>query len=183
MAILQYGNLFSALQEAQTKGQLPNQTRVATNQYGPVLGGTRPGTLVHFRYTFAKPGHPQMPLVIVTDIYRDRQGRQFIRGLNVQYLTFPTIRTLLQQNCNNPNFSYQTNIKGNAYITSAFRQYKREGIRQFRQMDCAFLLNVLASIRTFDPGEVENIRKAVREQINRQVNPVAQPSGEQPFKV
>jgi hypothetical protein len=135
------------------------------------------GSLIIFNYTFHKPGHDSYPLVIVTDIWQS-----YIRGVNLHYLTFPYIKRLLQPNCNNPNFSY-TNIKSDEYITSAFRQYKRNGIRQIKKLDCAFLLNVLASVRSFDPNEVEAIRKSVREQISRITNQQAAPTAEQPINL
>lgn len=134
------------------------------------------GSLITFSYLFHKPGHDPSPLVLVTDIWQ-----HYVRGVNLHYLTFPYIRKLLQPGgmnaCNNPRFSYY-NIKGDAYIVGAFRQYKRPGIRQIRMLDCSFLLNVLASVRSIDPNEVEQIRRVVREQINRLANPPAQAGGQ-----
>lgn len=154
---------------------------VPANQFGPVptkMNQTiMKGSLCTFNYVFHKPGHDPYPLVIVTDVAFG--PRQDVRGVNLHYLTFPYVKRLLQPNCNNPNFSYG-NIKGDEYIVSAFRQYKRNGIRQIKKLDCAFLLNVLASVRSFDPNEVEAIRKSVREQIRRLTNPQAAPSPEQP---
>ena len=97
-----------------------------------------------------------------------------IRGVNLHYLTFNDIKKLLQPNCNNTGFSYNT-LKQGEYIglIKAFRQYKRNGIRQIKVLDCAFLLNVLASVRAISPSEVEAIRQSVREQISRMTNPAA----------
>jgi hypothetical protein len=136
------------------------------------------GSLMVFRYTFNKPNHDPYPMVLVTD--RDypvpyRNPTRFdVRGVNLHYLAFNDIRVLLQANCNNVNFSYDT-LKQGQYInlTSAFRQYKKSGIRQVKVLDCAFLLNVLASVRSISPSEVEAIRKSVREQISRMTNPMA----------
>jgi hypothetical protein len=105
----------------------------------------------------------------------------YIRGVNLHYLTFPDIIRLLQPNCGNAAFSY-SNIKGHSYIGGAepntfcraFRQYKRTGIRQIKVLDCAFLIKVLTTVRSIDPTEVDNIRRAVRDQINMVVNPPAQ---------
>ena len=132
------------------------------------------GTLITFRYTFAKPYHDPYPLVLVTDVAHPVSGRLDVRGVNLHYLTFPDIKNLLQPNCNNPNFSYST-LKQGPYIavTNAFRQYKRAGIRQVKVLDCALLLNVLASVRAISPSEVEAIRRSVREQITRMTNPAA----------
>lgn len=133
------------------------------------------GSLITFNYSFHRPGHDPYPMVIVTDVW---QG--FIRGVNLHYLTFPYIKQILQSNGNNPSFSY-ANIKGDEYITSAFRQYKRNGIRQLKKFDATFLLTVLKSVRSFDPSEIEAIRQSVRQQIQQYTRPEAAPSDEKPF--
>jgi hypothetical protein len=167
-----FGNLFQTLQQ----GGMPKPKAFPANQYGPTLRSNliAKGSLVTFNYMFFK--HDQNPLVIVTDIWRD-----YIRGVNLHYLTFPYVKRLLQGYCDNVGFGY-ANIRGDDYIVSAFRQYKRNGIRQIRKLDCAFLLNVLASVRTFDPAEVDAIRNSVREQIRKVTNPVAQATPEQPIQ-
>ena len=76
--------------------------------------------------------------------------------------------------CDNPVFTYQY-IKGNAYIKSAFRQYRRNGIQRLRKLDCAFIVNALSVSRSFDPNEIEAIRRSIREQISRMVNEPAAP--------
>jgi len=168
-------NLFAPAQF----GQSPYSPKVGANQYGPIYSKMtqiiNKGSLVSFSYNFHKPGHDPYPLVLITDIGYPLAGPragQYIRGINLHYLTFPDIKRLLQPNCNNSGFSY-SNIKGDEYIVSAFRQYKRRGIRQIRKLDCAFLLNVLASVRSLNPSEVEAIRHSVREQIQRMTNPAA----------
>jgi hypothetical protein len=79
--------------------------------------------------------------------------------------------------CDSPNFTYQF-IKGNDYIVSAFRQYKRNGIQRLKKLDCAFIVKALGLSRSFDPNEIEAIRKSVREQIRQLVNQKAAPTGE-----
>jgi len=135
------------------------------------------GSLVNFNYIFHKPGHDPAPMVLITDVWG-----QYIRGINIHYLTFPVIKKLMFPGsglsiCDNPIFTYQY-IKGNAYISSAFRQYKRTGIERLRKLDCAQIVNALAISRSFDPNEIEAIRRSVREQIRRMANPQAGPSGE-----
>jgi len=135
------------------------------------------GSLVTFNYLFHKPGHDPAPMVLITDIWA-----QYIRGINLHYLTFPVIKNLIypapgKSLCDNPIFTYQY-IKRNSYITSAFRQYKRNGIERLRKLDCAFIVNALAVSRSFDPNEIEAIRRSVREQIRRMVNEPAAPTGE-----
>ena len=103
----------------------------------------------------------------------------------MHYLTFPTIKKLLfpgpgQSICDSPQFTYQY-IKGNDYIVSAFRQYKRNGIESLKKLNCEFIVNALAISRSFDPNEIEAIRKSVREQIRRMANPQAAPTGELPM--
>lgn len=131
------------------------------------------GSLVNFQYVFHKPGHDPSPLVLITDIWPN-----YIRGVNLHYLTFPYIKNLLQSNKDNRMFSY-ANIKGNQYITSAFRQYKRPGIRGIQKLDTSFLTNVLSRVRAIDPREVDAIRRSVRQQIFDLMNPMAGPQPEQ----
>ena len=149
-----------------------------------MLPGVRPtakpvgrGSLVTFNYIFHKPGHDPNPVVLITDIWPN-----YIRGINLNYLTFPTIKNLVfpspgQTVCDNPAFTYQY-IKGNDYIVSAFRQYKRNGVQRLKKLDCAFIVKALSLSRSFDPNEIEAIRKSVREQIRQLVNQRAAPTGE-----
>lgn len=144
------------------------------------------GSLVRFHYLFHKPGHDPTPLVLVTDSdYAVRNNpRKYVRGVNIHYLTFPTIKWMLDQRfADNPSFSYE-HFKGNEYITSAFRQYKKEGIRRVSKVDTAFIVNLLASLRpsTISPNELEAMRQNIRQQINQQLQAPADASQEQPYQ-
>lgn len=135
------------------------------------------GSLVTFNYVFHKPGHDPNPVVLITDIWPN-----YIRGINLNYLTFPTIKKMVfpapnQTACDNPNFTYQL-IKGDQYIVSAFRQYKRNGVQRLKKLDCAFIVKALGLTRSFDPNEIEAIRRSVREQIRQLANQRAAPTGE-----
>lgn len=135
---------------------------VPANQYGPSVKTVGRGSLVYFNYLFWQ--HDPYPLVIVTGIFNN-----YISGINLHYLTFPYIKKILQPqlnvaNCNNANFSYN-NIRNVPYIVDAFRLYKRSGIKGLKTLDCAFILNVMASVRTMDPNEVENIRRNIQQQM------------------
>jgi len=159
-------------QDAVLPGNLTPPTAV-----NPTVGR---GSLITFNYLFHKPGHDPAPLVLVTDVW---QG--YVRGINLHYLTFPVIKKLMfpvpgQSICESPQFTYQY-IKGNDYIVSSFRQYKRNGIESLKKLNCEFIVNALAISRSFDPNEIEAIRKSVREQIRRMVNPQAAPTGEMPL--
>jgi hypothetical protein len=146
-----------------------------TNYSAPLRQTLRPmgkGSIVMFRYGLAKPGHDQTPLVLLTDVMP-----QYLRGINLHYLTFPTIKNMLQTKgmnaCNNRFFSY-SNIKSNKYITSAFRMYKRTGIQRLRTLDCEYILNAMGSVRALDPQELETIRSDIKSQLDRIVNqPIA----------
>ena len=130
------------------------------------LQTVKKGSFVRFNYIFHKAGHPAYPDVIVTDV-----NSIYIRGLNINYLTFPYIRRLLQSNCNNLSFGYGS-IKNDKYLVSAFRQYKRSGIRSLKKLDCDFVLNLLAGIRAVTPMEVDAIRKTVNEQLTKATNQI-----------
>jgi hypothetical protein len=119
------------------------------------------GDLISFNYIFHKVGHDPFPNVIVTDT-----SSFYVRGLNIHYLTFPYIKNLLQENCENKSFSYKL-IKDNSYLVSSFRQYKKVGMRNLKKLDCKYLLNLMASIRAITPNEVEAIRKTINDQLNK----------------
>ncbi len=144
------------------------QTSERANQYGPTVKRLGKGSLIQFVYNFSKPSHDRTPLVVVTDIMP-----AYIRGINLHYLTFPSIKKILQTSgmnaCNNPTFSY-ANIKADRYIVSSFRQYKKIGIRNLKILDCSLVLNIMGSVRAIDPQEVEAIREAVKTQLNKVVN-------------
>jgi hypothetical protein len=138
------------------------------------------GSLITFSYLYYKPGHDPIPLVLVTDIWD-----KYIRGINLHYLTFPVIKKLMfpgtgKSICESQQFNYQY-IKGNDYIVSAFRQYKRNGMASIKKLNCEFVVNAMGITRSFDPNEIEAIRRSVREQIRRMANPQATATGEMPF--
>ena len=116
---------------------------------------------------FHKAGHDANPNVMVTNV-----DSFYVWGVNVHYLTFPYIRNLLQKNCNNPMLSYQT-IKADKFVTSAFRQYKKNGIRSLKKLDCDFVLNLLGSSRALTPTEVEAIRNTINTQMSQVINQVS----------
>ena len=144
----------------------PPFSHQAANQYGPTVKKIAKGSLVYFRYMNYQ--HDPYPLVIITDIWPNH-----VRGINLHYLTFNYIKRLLNMHCENQMFSY-LNIKGNEYITNAFRSYKRLGMKQLKALDCSFLLNVLGQVISFDPAEVEQMKVYVRDQLQRQANPKAE---------
>lgn len=139
---------------------------LAANQYGPSVKRIYRGNLIWFRYVNYR--HDPFPLVIITDIWQN-----YIRGINLHYLTFYYVKKLLNLHCDNMMFSYFL-IKHDRFMKNAFRTYKRLGIKQVRKLDCSFLLNVLGSVMSFDPAEVEQMRVYVKEQLRRQFQPRAE---------
>lgn len=135
--------------------------RMATN-FGAVKG-----SLVSFNYTFWR--NDNYPLVIVSE--NDRANGKLC-GINLHYLTFPYIRQLLGMSVNNPAFSYKS-ISKDDYVKKAYRSYKWLGVRQLKMLDHKFLLQVMSMVRTYDPAEVQIIRRQVQEQIRQQINPKA----------
>jgi hypothetical protein len=139
--------------------------RVATNQYGLVGKNIARGSLVSFYYptsNAAKPNpiHDPYPMVIITDIWP-----MHLRGVNLHYLTFPYIKNILVNNCNNLNYNYQGNIKGDQYVSNAFRTYFRKGMRNIKKLDGEFLVKILSAVRSFSESEIERVREEIRNQI------------------
>ena len=137
----------------------------------PFLGR---GKLIQFNYLYFI--HDPQPLIIVTDVF----AHDKIRGVNIHYLTFNSIKKLLQQGCGNTGFSYKM-FMAEQYVKNAFRSYRWNGIRQIKELDCNFILRIMAMVRSFDPAEVEILRKHVLEQLSRQVNTTAEEIGTEPL--
>lgn len=130
------------------------------------------GSIISFHYVGQRVGkmiHDPYPLLLVSDIYSDA-----IRGVNLNYLTVPYVKSMISKFLEKP-FAYAL-IKGDNYVTGAFRTYKRTGISQLRIMDSDFLRGVAAVSRTLAPNELDQIRMQVEEMLKYQINqPTAQP--------
>jgi len=130
--------------------------------------GVDKGSIIQFRYQFAKPGHDQNPLIIVTD-----NLPQYIRGVNLHYLGYSKIMQLIGINrmnaCGNKSFSYE-NIKTDSYIKKTFRMYKKNGIAKAKVLDCAFLKRVLEASKKINPQDLLAIRSNIVEQLQRVIN-------------
>jgi len=121
------------------------------------------GSVIAFHYT-GQTGNrinDPYPLVIVSDIFSDT-----VRGVNLHYLTLPTVRDILKAYGDNRQFSYAF-IKGQEYIVRAFRSYKRLGITNLKMLDVTFLKQVLSVVRALDPGEIDAMRAQIRQMMQR----------------
>lgn len=132
----------------------------------PIQATITKGSLIIFNYSFW--AHDPYPMIIVSDVM---QGNK-IRGVNLHYLTFNYINNLLKIAAGNPAFSYSA-IKNDTYITSAFRSYKWQGIRNIKKLDSNFILSIMGMVRSFDINEIEAIRRSIQEQMNVLLNPPA----------
>lgn len=152
--------------------------KLAATTIRPIVGR---GSLITFNYLFHKPGHDPQPLVMVTDVLP-----QYVRGINLHYLTFPVIKNLIypapgRSVCDSPEFTYEYIKKQSYIIRKAFRQYKRNGVDSLRKLNCDFIVTAMSITRSFDPNEIEAIRRSVREQIRRMANVQAGASPETPI--
>jgi hypothetical protein len=91
--------------------------RVASNQHGFQANTLGRGSLIAFNYPISHAQRPNVihdpyPLLIVTDIWP-----QYVRGVNLHYLTFPYIKRVLTSNCNNRTFSYY-NVRPDKYLVN-----------------------------------------------------------------
>mgnify|MGYP003473884859 CR=1 FL=1 len=145
-------------------------SKLPTNQYGlsasPQI--TR-GSLISFSYPKSMamiPNviHDSQPMIIVTDIWP-----KYIRGVNLHYLMFPHVRSLLTKYGGNTGFSYDAvrnsiSEVGTAWC-DAFRIYIRAGVGRPKKLDSEWLKSILTEVRSFDPGEIEKIRSTIQKQI------------------
>ena len=149
--------------------------RVATNQHGMSGNKITSGSLISFSYpqsyaTIPNVIHDPFPMVLITDVWK-KAG--YIRGVNLHYLTFPYIKRLLT-GFGGKSFNYQMNIKADKYLANSFRMYVMQGVRQPKRLDTDFLLNVLGSVRSFSPGELEQIRMNIQQQIQQRLQTKAE---------
>jgi len=141
--------------------------RIATNQHGPSVNKITRGSLISFHYpqSYAMiPNviHDPYPMVIITDIWP-----KYVRGVNLHYLTFPYVKRLLT-NFGGKSFSY-FNVRSDKYMANAFRMYVRIGVQQPKRLDTEWLMDVLGSVRSFGPGELEQIRANIQKQIQQRL--------------
>lgn len=141
--------------------------RIATNQHGPSVNRITRGSLISFHYphSFAMiPNviHDPYPMLIITDIWP-----KYIRGVNLHYLTFPYVKKLLLA-YGGKSFSY-LNIRNDRYLANAFRMYVRVGVQQPKRLDTEWLMTVLSSVRSFDAGEIEQMRANIQKQIQQRL--------------
>ncbi len=147
--------------------------RIAANQYGPAGNKITRGSLISFHYPrscamIPNVIHDPYPMVIITDIWPN-----YIRGLNLHYLTFPYIKRILGSYGGNPGFSY-FHIRPDGYMAHAFRMYVRKCIAQPKRLDTQWLMQVLQSVRSFAPGELEKIRQNIQQQIQKRLQAKAE---------
>lgn len=141
--------------------------RLARNQFGFSSQRVGRGSLISFYYprswaVVPNVIHDPYPMVILTDIWPE-----YIRGLNLHYLTFPYVKRILE-NYGGTNFTY-AHISPDAYMAQAFRMYVRRGVQRPKLLDMPWLQAVLQEARSFSPGEVEKIRMSIQRQIQQRL--------------
>jgi hypothetical protein len=129
------------------------------------------GSLVYAQYLFW--AHDANPLILVTDNPHPKYPDQ-IRGVNLHYLTFKYVKSLLQLYCGKEfDFKY---IAHDPYIVQAFRTYKRAGLRNLQLLDCE-VINLQFQERRraykYNPQELKIIRDQLRQQLERLAHPRA----------
>ena len=144
------------------------------NPYGlftPAQPGTQitRGSLISFNYPRSLGAdmnaiHDGAPMVVITDVKAN-----YIRGVNLHYLTVPYVKDFLLRNAHNTNLTYQTSIKQDKYLSDSFRMYYLNGMQQRKKLDMSFLLQLLTAVRSFSPQELERIRNELRQQIQQRM--------------
>lgn len=127
------------------------------------------GSLISFQYPRSMGMIPNVihdphPMVILTDVFPPH----FIRGVNLHYLTFRYVKHILESYGGNTGFTY-LNIKPDKYLAQAFRMYKLAGVIRPKRLDTEWLKHVLASVQSFNPGEIEKIRLNIQQQIQQRL--------------
>lgn len=94
-----------------------------------------------------------------------------ISGVNLHYLTFRDIKDIISR-AGGMGFSYRS-ISQSKTFRGSYRSYKKDGVRQMKVLDPSYLLGVMGMVRSYDPAEVEIIRRQVQEQLRQPTNPKA----------
>ena len=153
---------------------------IASNRFGVSVKKITRGTLMSFHYphSLSNPPnkiHDTYPMIIVTDIWP-----RYLRGVNLHYLNFHYVKTLLEVHGEKPSATYSSPyIKGDPNVSGgrgaagqsagAFRTYFRAGIMTPKKLDVAFLKMILSEVRSFAPNEIERIRKEIESQIQQRL--------------
>jgi len=124
------------------------------------------GSLISFNYSLWR--NDPYPLIIVIE---NNLGKDKISGINLHYLTFRDIKDLISR-AGKMGFSYKS-VSDSRPFKSSYRSYKRSGVRQMKVLDPSYLMGVMGMVRTYDPADVQIIRRQVQEQLRRQINPKA----------
>lgn len=124
------------------------------------------GSLVSFGYSFWK--NDPYPLIIIID---NGPMSDKISGVNLHYLTFRDIKDIISR-AGGMGFSYRS-ISQSKTFRGSYRSYKKAGVRQMKVLDPSYLLGVMGMVRSYDPAEVEIIRRQVQEQLRQPTNPKA----------
>lgn len=137
-------------------------TNPQLTQRTPNVPIVKKGSIISFYYIgqTKRQIHDPYPLIIVSDMFTE-----MIRGVNLHYLTLPYVRNMVTTYAQK-DFSYKY-IKGDSYIVSAFRSYKRSGISQVRMLDVAFLKNLLSVVRALDVGEIDQMRQQIQNMMQQ----------------
>ena len=128
------------------------------------------GGLITFNYSYWKSD--PYPLVIISPPPKQPQitvGVGKLWGVNLHKFSMIEVSKIINDS-RFPSFSYTTSIK-NTNLKDAYRCYKWSGIRQVKILNPEFLLNIISSIKSYDPAEHAIIRKNVQEQLKQQMNP------------
>lgn len=126
------------------------------------------GSLITSNYVFWK--NDPMPLVLITDF-----NLNYIRGINLHYLTYNYMKSTLSLYCGKPTFNYRTAIKPDRFLYNAFRSYKRIGLKNIHQLDCDLineqLLGQKSKYRRLPSYELKAIKDQIRDQLKQIANP------------
>ena len=129
---------------------------------GSLISFNYPRSLSQERYQI----HDPTPMVIITDVNKQAG---YIRGVNLHYLSVPNVKDFLIKNARNPNFAYNTMVKPDLALANSFRMYYFGGMFNKRRLDTDFLLQLLNSVRSFSPSEIERVRNELRMQIQKRL--------------
>jgi hypothetical protein len=145
--------------------------RIAANQYGASVKEIGRGSLISFHYPrswaiIPNIIHDPYPVILITNIWS-----KYVCGVNLHYLRYQEIQSLLTYWGGNSGFSWAAIKKSRLYmpLRYAIRMYVRGGIVTPKKLDSPFLLQVLKSVRTFSPGELEQIKLTIQKQIQQRL--------------
>lgn len=122
------------------------------------------GAVLSYHYSLYR--HDPYPVIILL-----RDEGPYLFGINMHYVSFPTVTSLFRQYGDNMNYEQ---VKNDPRIQSAFRRYKKAAISQPRVRKLSEVIKRMSIPRIYPEHEIERARQDFRQQGESESQPVSE---------